>query len=78
MEFILVGGQAEILHGSARVTFDLDLCYRRSPDNLDRLARALRDLKPTLRGAPADLPFVIDAKSLAGASSRGDEVWQGQ
>lgn len=65
VESIVVGGQAELLHGSARVTFDLDLCYRRSADNLDRLACALRELKPTLRGAPADLPFVIDSNSLA-------------
>ncbi len=65
VEFIVIGGQAEALHGSARVTFDIDLCYRRSAENLDRLARALRELKPTLRGAPPDRPFVIDAKSLA-------------
>jgi hypothetical protein len=25
----------------------------------------LKELKPTLRGAPADLPFIIDARSLA-------------
>jgi len=65
VEFIVVGGQAEILLGSSRTTFDVDFCYRRSADNLERLASALQELKPSLRGAPADLPFVIDAKSLA-------------
>jgi hypothetical protein len=65
VEFIVVGGQAEILHGGARVTFDIDLCYRRTRDNLVRLAAALQELKPSLRGAPADLPFRIDAQSLA-------------
>ena len=30
-----------------------------------RLARALKELNPTLRGAPPDLPFIIDAKTLA-------------
>ncbi|HUU96580.1 MAG TPA: hypothetical protein VM487_12640 [Phycisphaerae bacterium] len=65
VEFIVIGGQAEILLGGARVTFDVDLCYRRTKGNLEVLARALRTLGPTLRGAPADLPFRIDAESLA-------------
>lgn len=29
VEFIVVGGQAEALMGSPRVTYDVDLCYRR-------------------------------------------------
>jgi predicted nucleotidyltransferase len=65
VEFLIVGGQAEQLFGSARVTYDVDLCYRRTRDNLERLARALNSLKPTLRGAPPDLPFRLDAQSLA-------------
>jgi hypothetical protein len=47
------------------VTYDIDLCYRRTPENLARLARALNRLNPTLRNAPPDLPFVIDARSLS-------------
>jgi predicted nucleotidyltransferase len=65
VEFIVIGGQAESLMGSARVTYDVDLCYRRTQDNLERLAEALKQLKPTLRGAPPNLAFVIDARSLA-------------
>jgi predicted nucleotidyltransferase len=65
VEFIVVGGQAEALMGSARVTYDVDLCYRRSPQNLERLAAALSSLSLTLRGAPADLKFRIDAQALA-------------
>jgi hypothetical protein len=61
----VVGGQAEVLMGSPRVTYDTDLCYRRSPENLERLAAALQEIKATLRGAPADLPFVLDARALA-------------
>lgn len=45
-------------------TYDVDLCYRRTAENLERLAAALRDLHPTLRGAPPDLPFRLDAQSL--------------
>jgi predicted nucleotidyltransferase len=65
VEFIVIGGQAEILMGGARVTFDVDLCYRRTRRNLEALARALRTLGPTLRGAPPDLPFRIDAEAPA-------------
>jgi len=65
VEFIVVGGQAEWLFGSSRATFDVDLCYRRTKDNLKRLASALRKIKPSLRNAPPDLPFQIDEQSLA-------------
>ena len=65
VEFIVVGGQAEWLFGSARPTFDVDLCYRRTRENLRRLASALGKLKPSLRNAPTDLPFQIDEQSLA-------------
>jgi len=65
VEFIVVGGQAEALMGSARVTYDVDLCYRRTPDNLERLATALGTLKLTLRGAPPELKFRLDAQALA-------------
>lgn len=69
VEFLVVGGQAESLFGSPRVTYDVDVCYRRTPDNLDRLTRVLKTLKPQLRGAPPDLPFRIDAQSLAFGSN---------
>jgi predicted nucleotidyltransferase len=65
VEFLIVGGQAEILFGSPRVTFDVDLCYRRSAENLERLAKALSELKVSLRDAPPDLPFRLDARALA-------------
>ena len=65
VEFIVIGGQAEVLLGSARVTYDTDLCYRRTPHNLQRLAEAVKELLPSLRGAPPDLPFRLDAQSLA-------------
>jgi len=64
VDFIIVGGVAFVLHGSARVTRDLDVCYSRAPENLARLAAALEPLHPTLRGAPADLPFRLDVGTL--------------
>jgi len=65
VEFLVIGGQAAALFGSPHPTYDVDLCYRREAGNLERLAEALRALHPRLRGAPSDLPFRLDAKSLA-------------
>jgi predicted nucleotidyltransferase len=65
VEFLVIGGQAAALHGSPVPTYDVDFCYRRTAENLDRLARALQEMHPTLRGAPPDLPFLLDAQSLA-------------
>ena len=65
VEYVVIGGQAEGLMGGGRPTLDTDFCYRRSTDNLERLAAALKELKPTLRGAPADLPVQLNAPALA-------------
>src|SRR6266850_7113092 len=65
VEFIVVGGQAEWIFGSPRITYDVDLCYRKTPENLARLAEVLKTMKPRLRNAPPDLPFTIDARALA-------------
>jgi hypothetical protein len=64
VDFVVIGAVAMVLHGSARVTRDLDLCYSREPGNLGRLARALKPFAPTLRGAPEELPFVLDSATL--------------
>ena len=64
VEFLVIGGRAEGLMGSPRVTYDTDLCYRRTHENIERLANALKPLQPTLRGAPPGLPFRPDAQTL--------------
>jgi hypothetical protein len=53
-----------VLRGSSRLTVDLDVCYARDGDNLQRLAAALAPLHPSLRGAPENLPFFWDARTL--------------
>jgi len=65
VDFIVIGGIAGIVHGSAHPTFDFDVLYSLDPDNLKRMAAALTELRVTLRGAPADLPFQPDARTLA-------------
>lgn len=57
VEFIFIGGAAGVLHGSSRLTEDLDVVYRRSAENIARLVQALRDQSPYLRGAPLRLPL---------------------
>lgn len=63
--FVVVGGVALVLRGSSRLTLDLDICYARDPENLGRLAAALAPYRPRLRGAPAELPFLWDERTLA-------------
>jgi hypothetical protein len=64
VQFILIGGVAANLHGSSRVTFDLDIVYSRSEENLRALVAALSPLQPYLRGAPPGLPFRWDTRTL--------------
>ena len=64
VDFVLIGGLAGIIHGSSYPSYDVDVAYARDDDNLERLAAALRELRATLRGAPKDVPFQLDAKTL--------------
>jgi predicted nucleotidyltransferase len=64
VEFVIIGGMAAVAHGSAYLTLDLDLCYSRKKENLEKLAQALASFHPRLRGAPSDLPFRLDAAAL--------------
>ena len=64
VEFIIVGGVASILHGSARATYDVDLVYSGNEQNIQRLASVLAPYNPYLRNAPMGLPFVWDTKTI--------------
>ena len=61
---MVVGGVAMVLHGSARFTKDLDLCYSADRPNLDLLGRALVELEAKLRGIDEAVPFVPDGRTL--------------
>ncbi len=69
VDFVLVGGLAGVAHGSSYPTYDLDVAYARDRANLERLAEALREIGVTLRGAPEDLPFQLDAATLANGAN---------
>ena len=64
VDFILVGGVAATVHGSARLTRDVDVVYARTPANMTRLVDALGPHHPYLRGAPEGLPFSWDVKTI--------------
>jgi hypothetical protein len=64
IEFILIGGCAANLHGSPRYTLDMDVVYRRTRENMQRIADTLAPFHPYLRGAPPGLPFTLDLTTL--------------
>jgi hypothetical protein len=61
---IVIGGWAAAIHGSARVTFDVDVVYSRDRKNLRNLAACLAPYEPYLRNAPPGLPFKFDEKTI--------------
>jgi len=64
VRFVLIGGYAGALRGSPVITGDVDICYARDDENLERLAAALQALGSRLRGAAPDVPFRLDAAAL--------------
>ena len=63
--FIIIGGVAAVIHGSSRLTQDLDIVYHRSLQNLACLVGALAEQSPYLRGAPPGLPFQWSVTTLS-------------
>lgn len=64
VDFVVIGGIAAVLHGSARVTQDLDVCFATDDANLDALGKALVELNARLRGVPDDVAFTPDRATL--------------
>lgn len=64
VDFIVVGGVAATVHGSAHLTDDVDVVYSRDPANVARLVKGLAALHPYPRGAPPGLPFRWDERTI--------------
>lgn len=66
VEYVLIGGLAANMLGSPVVTNDADITPRHAPENLERLAAALRDLDARMRttAEPEGLAFSCDAPFL--------------
>lgn len=64
VRYVVIGGIAMVLQGCAHVTGDVDFAVARDPDNLRSLVLALAHIHPKLRGAPPDIPFILDERLL--------------
>ena len=68
VRFVVIGGVAAAVHGSSRVTNDLDICYYASDrGNVDTLAKLLAKWDAYPRGVEKKLPFIMDGRTLRGA-----------
>ena len=70
VRFVVIGGLAARAHGSTSNTQDLDICFARDRENLERLAAVLRDITAIRRGLPSDAPAMppLDARTLRATS----------
>ena len=66
VDYVLIGGLAATLHGSSALTNDADICPDASPENRERLAAALRDVRARVRteAEPDGVRFSVDADFL--------------
>jgi hypothetical protein len=64
VDFVVIGGIAMLLHGSARLTRDLDILFAADEGNLEALGGALMGLEARLREITDDVAFVPDAGTL--------------
>lgn len=70
VDYVLVGGLAVQTHGHVRTTFDVDILPRPEPNNLAKLAGALREMDATILNPGAE-GLEIDARMLPRAM-----LWQ--
>lgn len=68
VRFVVIGGVAAAVHGSSRVTNDLDICYDAGDrGNVGALAKLLANWEAYPRGVEKNLPFIMDERTLRGA-----------
>lgn len=67
VEYVVIGALAAVIHGAPVFTGDADICPSNSPQNLERLAAALRAMDARIRNTdvPEGLPFACDAVFLS-------------
>jgi hypothetical protein len=70
VEFVLIGALAARLHGFPRLTADADITPATDRPNMDRLAKALRDLRAKVytESVPEGLEFDCSAARLSRAN----------
>lgn len=67
VRYVLIGGLAAVLHGSAHVTTGVDVVPEEAVRNLERLSAVLKELDARIRvvGEPDGVPFDHSAESLS-------------
>ncbi len=69
VQYVIIGGVAIKSHSSGYVTYDFDLCYSRSDENLNRIVTALENYNPRPGNFPSELPFIFDKLTLRNATN---------
>lgn len=64
VRFVIIGGVAMSLQGSAFVTDDLDVVYARDVENIRQLVAALKPYEPQLRVPGGEVPFRFDERTI--------------
>jgi NADPH-dependent curcumin reductase CurA len=55
VEMVVVGGVAMVMRTVVSSTFDIDVCYRKSTDNIEKICRALAPYCPAIKSAFSDV-----------------------
>ena len=63
--FVVIGGLAGVVHGSPKLTYDLDIAYEGTEENRTRLSAALREVRARPLGTAPEHPFELTAERLA-------------
>src|SRR4051794_18299005 len=66
VQFVVIGGVAARLRGSALTTMDVDVCIALNDENLFRVHAAMQGINPRFRMRPDRMPLWEDPKRLIG------------
>jgi predicted nucleotidyltransferase len=69
LDFVLVGGIAGVVHGSAQVTQDLDICLLTKAAAVEELRRILAPLHPKHRMTPQKLSFLTEPRDISAVNN---------
>jgi hypothetical protein len=64
VDFVVIGGIAAVLWGSARMTCDLDICFATDDINLKALGQVFVDLGAAVKDVDRDQPVMTSAGEL--------------
>lgn len=64
VRFVVIGGLAMVMRGSAHITQDLDVAFVRDRDNVRAIVAAFAPFHPRPRGLDPTLPFTWDEHAV--------------